>query len=80
MSFGTLIYVVVFGVVVCGAIGGVLLLGLLRKMGMKEPDVGAEIASGARCEMCEQTTVEKTDDGRLSCYGCGHVAALGAAS
>lgn len=75
MRIGALLVIVVVGVVVVGAVLGVLALAVLRKMGMKAPDVGAEIASGARCEQCEQTTVEKTDDGRLSCYGCGHVAA-----
>ena len=62
-------------VLVGGAGFGVVGLAVLRKLGMKEPDRAGQMKSGDRCEMCEQTTVQRMEDGSISCFGCGHVTA-----
>ena len=73
IPFWLIAVVVVLGGLVFGAVG----LAILRMLGMKDPDHVGQMKSGERCEVCEQTTVQRLEDGSVSCFGCGHVGRAG---
>lgn len=67
------LFLIVGAIVLVGGGLGTAALFVLRKLGMKEPDVMGQIQKGERCEACEQPGLQRTEDGRLACFSCGHV-------